>query len=256
MEALLLALGLSSSIVSWIMGLPFFAIFGIVAGLILVKFVLVPATSKAITEIFNKYFSTGDKLLTKLDEISAKLDNNNSRNDRLEALIQDLVSDTVGNTDHSLAISTFALIMDKMHMRTIAHFNYRCRVNHFIGNESIIQTRYTNISSELASKSDAQLGKYFYNGLPLNAFFKNGGLDSYCRHLNVELYNLQGLRASGDLQANQINETDVEAGIDRLLETQIILFKNWLNNQRDESIYMNIKNQYPVKIIDNRLISD
>lgn len=248
METFLIALGVPAPLTSFILNLPVEATTVIVCLFILIKFALIPLGNKLILQLTNK----SNDLIKKLDEISTKLDNNNTRLTKIETMIIDLNSDSIGNTDFTLALSTFGLILDKLHLKALMHYQHRCAVNHYLNNESIIQSRYNNVSSELANKTFAQLLKYNYNGIPLSNFYKNGGIESYVRHLNSELYDLQGLKALKDINALEITDSDVEDGIDRLLQTQLNLFKDWINSQKDEVIYVNRKNEFPVKIIDNQ----
>lgn len=252
MSELLVLIGIPESISTALvgMGIPMEYLFLLGVCFLFFKFLVIPKTKLFL----DKANTRVDDIVNKLNDISTKLDNSNDRAMRIERIINELSHDKIGSTDFNLAISTFALILDKMHLKALSHFQYRCRVNHFVNNEAIIRSRYSNVSTDLASKSFAQLGKYFYNGLPLSQFYSNGGLDSYCRHLNAELFDLQGLKAIGDSSVLSVTENDVEAGLDRLLETQLILFKDWLNTQNDTTIYINRKNEFPVKVIDNAIL--
>ena len=249
LASLLSALGIPSSLITAIVGLPFTVIIAIILGMILIKFIIIPSVSRAISEIFNKYFSTGDKLLTKLDEISNKLDGNNSRLDKLEQLIEDITSDNIGATDIDLAISTFAYAVNNTHLRLLMFFNTRLRVNHFIGSEAIIATRYNTKSSELSSKLFAQLSKYHINGVALSSYFVNGGVESYLKHLSAEFYDLQRLKAEGDELVKTITEEDIQNGLDRLLSIQMGLFKQWCLSLNNVDTYINKKSNIKVQII-------
>ncbi len=242
------ALGLPSPIASFLAQLPGPYLVVIISVFIIVKYLLLPLGRKSVNGLIEEAQNTIKNFNTKLESIENKLDQQNTRAETIQLMITELGEDSVGSTDIELALSTFAHILDKAHLRAYMHFIHRCNVNHYLGNEALIQGRYANKSSELAGKIQGQLAKYHYQGVPLSIYFKDGGAESYMRHLNAELCDLQGLKAHKDVLGESITGEDVQSGLDRLLSRQMGMFKEWLDSSMSDSkIYMAIKP--PVKII-------
>lgn len=130
------------------------------------KFVFLPATNKFITDSTKKI----DDIIENLQKINNNNEIISNKLNKIELIIQDLQSDSIGSVDSTLAISTFAQIIDTNHLRSLNFYTYRLQVNHYVGSESVIQSRYANKSNELAGKIFSQLSKYHYNGVALSTF--------------------------------------------------------------------------------------
>lgn len=253
MEFFLSAIGIPSSLVDWVLSLNTLYIIAIIIVIFFTKFVIVPSISKSINNIVLEWLNKGDKQILILNEISNKLENNNERMCKIENIVQDLSSDSVGNVDLELAVSTFAYALNSTHLRLLLFYQTRLKSNTIKGNEQIIISRYKNYSNQLARRLFAQLSKYHIKGICISTFFKDGGIESYLNHVSAEFYDIMRLRIDNDEFALSLTDEDLHNGIDRLLSKQMGLFKIWCTTFSDSDIYQNKKNLISIKIIDETL---
>lgn len=251
MQAILLGLGLPLPIATFILSLPIGYIILIIGLMVFLKYAVVPALTKFFKDTYTEHFDTNKQIVSKLSEISVVLESNTSRIDKLNALIEDISNDSIGNVDVDLAVSTFAFTLNSTHLKSLMFYNTRLRTNHFKNNEQLILSRYNSKAADLSGKLIAQLSKYHINGTQLSVYFSSGGAESYIRHLMAELYDLQQLNSLSDTFALSLTEDDIQNGLDRLLSAQMSMFKQWCLTQNNADIYINNKKNFQVKIIQN-----
>lgn len=253
-QNLLIAIGIPKELALFIGGLG--VEWGVLVAIlgVLLRFVIIPFAAKWVEE----KRSNTQTVLTTLSEIKdaiVKTTNKQEERDdtlaKIKNMTEEILSDSVGNCDSSLALSTFASYMANIHLRTETYFWRRVRTNHILDNPDIISGRYANESDKLAGKIITQLSKYHYRSLPLSFFWGKTGAESYMRHLFTELYSVQYNRASGDPDATKITDEILSERIDHNLSILMGMFQKWMENP--DCTFSNTKNDYDLRLFGKTL---
>lgn len=252
-KSILMFLGLSDSIATTLASFSTSWSVTVIVVVLLIRYLLVPIISKSLGNAIEKYFSRGEQIVNKLDEFLVDQKEIKEKTLKIDSMVEELVDDSVGNLDSRLALSTFSVFMNSVNMRMFIFYNRRCKVNHIVGNEEIVQGRYSSKSEELKSKTETQLSKYYYKGQPLSLFFGKDGLDSFFRHIMTELYNIQLLKAQGDKFCLSLTDEDIENAFDRLLSKLMGAFKLWCDTGRT---YQETKGNYNMHLFTNEQINE
>jgi hypothetical protein len=228
MQGLLVALGIPPGIAEYILGLPYPYVVLLVGVFVLMRWVLLPGFIKFLQSNFGEYVEAHKQTVVALKDISQTVIETQRMARETNSLVSIIAADSVGNTDENLAVSQFMQVMDAMHIRAKVFFQHRLAVNHFKGSEKVISGRYNSESQKLSGKCTTQLNKFHYNAIHLGAYFCDGGADSYFRHIFAELYDLQALKAEGELTS--LTPDDISEGFERNLSRLTTQFREWLKN--------------------------
>lgn len=251
---ILIAVGIPKELAILIssLGIEWGVVIAIILGLM--KFVIVPFLAKWFEE---KRSNTNIVLSTLTDIKEAILKTNSSLDERdsdiirIKGMTEEILSDSVGNCDSSLALSTFSTYMSNIHLRSEIFFWRRVRSNHILDNAEIISGRYANEADKLAGKIITQMSKYHYRSLPISFFWGKNGAQSYIRHMFTELYGVQYNRADGDSDCMNITEEILTERVDHNLSILMGMFKRWMDDP--DNTYMNLKNEYDLKLFGKKL---
>jgi|10_taG_2_1085330.scaffolds.fasta_scaffold55646_2 hypothetical protein len=193
----------------------------VIVMIILSKFVIVPF----LTKTYEKYVLFGDAILKKLDIL---IESNNkilNSQDKIDNMIEDVMSDSIGYTDKRLALKIFASNTHKQLLLCHAFYNVRQRQNHIKTERDAIIGRYNRKSTEMSGKAVDMLSEFTYNGKSLSIYWSNMGSESFFRHLFNDFFMLQEEVSEGKV----VKDSDITDTLDRILATLMNSFKVWLD---------------------------